>query len=299
MLSFDIVFVGHTYRDCIRHVGCKPVVTTGGSLAYGAVTAARVGMKVAAVTKLAAKDRNLLADMEKTGVHVVVIPSSITSEFEVVYPDADPEHRTIYQRKRAAPFVVDEMPAIEAKAVHLAGNADGEFPLAFIGGMRKKGRLLSLDMQGCVRQLEKNGQTIAFRDVPDKKEIARHLDAMKLDALEAEKLTGERDPVLAVRAIAGWGCPEIVLTKSDGVLGCFDGVIGFVPFTNRGLDGRNGRGDTTFAAYMSRRLTHPPEEALAFAAALASIKLEKCGAFSGNLDDVLARLKISPAWKKV
>ena len=296
-MAFDILFVGHTYRDYIRHAGRKPLMTTGGSLAYGAVAAARIGRKVAAVTKLAEEDRALLADMDQAGVYIVAIPSPVTSEFEVVYPDANPEHRTIYQRKRAASFTMTEVPPIQAKAVHLAGNADGEFPLAFIAAMRKKGRLLSLDMQGFVRQLEKDGQMIAFRDVPDKKTLAQYLDAMKLDALEAGILTGDRDPVRAIRAIAAWGCPEIVLTKADGVLGCFGGIVGFVPFTNHGSEGRNGRGDTTFAAYLSRRLTHPPEDALSFAAALASIKLEKRGAFAGSLDDVLARLKISRGWK--
>jgi sugar/nucleoside kinase (ribokinase family) len=154
-------------------------------------------------------------------------------------------------------------------------------------------------MQGCVRQLCDDGQTIAFRDVPDKKAITGCLDAMKLDAVEAAMLTGERDPVLAVRKVAEWGCPEIVLTKSDGVLGCFGGRVGFVPFTNNGVEGRNGRGDTTFAAYLSRRLTHTPEDSLAFAAALVSIKLERRGPFSGDLGDVLSRLSTSPGWKVV
>lgn len=297
MTSFDMLFVGHTYRDRICHVGRQPVVTTGGALSYGAVAAARVGMNVAAVTKLAEDDRELLAELDKAGVRCVVLPSSVTSEFEVVYPNSDPEHRTIFQRKRAPAFAVAEMPAVEAKAVHLAGNAAGEFPLAFVAGMRREGRLLSLDMQGCVRQLENDGQTIAFRDVPDKKAIASCLDVMKLDALEAGIVTGEKDPVQAIGAIAEWGCPEIVLTKSDGVLGCFGGRVGFVPFTNKGSEGRNGRGDTTFAAYLSRRLTHGPEESLAFAAALASIKLEKRGPFSGTLDEVLGRMAAAPGWK--
>jgi sugar/nucleoside kinase (ribokinase family) len=297
--TFDILFIGHTYRDCIRHAGQKPVVTTGGSLSYGAVAAARAGMKVAAATKLAAADRGLLSELDRSGVHCEVIASEVTSEFEVVYPDSDPEHRIIYQRQRAPGFRLDELPAIEARAAHLAGNAAGEFTTDFIADMRRKGRMLSLDMQGCVRQLCDDGRTIAFRDVPDKKKIAGCLDAMKLDAVEASILTGERDPVVAVRKIAEWGCPEIVLTKSDGVLGCFGGRVGFVPFTNNGSEGRNGRGDTTFAAYLSRRLTHTPEDSLAFAAALVSIKLERRGPFSGSMDDVLARLAASPGWKVV
>lgn len=299
MALADIVFLGHTYLDRICHAGHKPVLSPGGSLTYGAVAAVRIGKRVVAITKLAEADGELLAGMKGAGVNVVVIPSPVTSEFDVIYPDTDPEHRTIYQRKRAAPFSVAEVPPINAKVVHLAGNAEGEFPLEFIQGMRKNGRLLSTDMQGFVRQREADGEKIAFRDVPDKKAIAESLDSMKLDVLEAEILTGESDPVRALRSIAGWGCPEIVLTKSDGVLGCFAGTVGFVPFTNRNQVGRNGRGDTTFAAYLARRLTHGPEESLAFAAALVSIKLEKRGAYAGTIDDALARLATSPVWKRV
>jgi sugar/nucleoside kinase (ribokinase family) len=95
----------------------------------------------------------------------------------------------------------------------------------------------------------------------------------------------------AAEAIAGWGCPEVVITRADGVLARADGQTWFEPFTNRSSVGRTGRGDTTFAAYMARRLTHPPAAALKFAAALVSIKMETPGPFAGTLDDVLARMR--------
>ncbi|MEI6789391.1 MAG: carbohydrate kinase, partial [bacterium] len=60
-------------------------------------------------------------------------------------------------------------------------------------------------------------------------------------------------------------------------------------FSNRSVVGRTGRGDTTFAGYLARRLDHEPAEALKFAAALVSLKMEKRGPFSGTLNDVLTR----------
>jgi hypothetical protein len=63
-----------------------------------------------------------------------------------------------------------------------------------------------------------------------------------------------------------WGCKEVILTQSSGIL-CRSGEQTlFAAFSNRNSLGRNGRGDTTFAACLSRRLTHSASEATGFAA---------------------------------
>jgi sugar/nucleoside kinase (ribokinase family) len=294
MDAFDIVFVGHTYRDRIVHAGQPPVLTVGGALVYGSIAAARAGGRAAVVTRMAEADRPLLKPVESAGVRCFVNPSPFTSELEVIYPTADTERRDIFIRRQAPAFTTGDLPALRAGFVHLAGNAAGEFPLSFIHALRQPGRRLALDMQGFVRQPDPVTRAVRFGDVADKREIAAALDALKLDAVEAEILTGQADPAAALARMADWGCPEIVLTKSDGVLGRFEGKTVFARFTNRGTAGRNGRGDTVFASYLLRRLTHPPLESLAFAAALASIKLESAGPFAGSLDDVLARLRSSP-----
>jgi sugar/nucleoside kinase (ribokinase family) len=291
---FDIAFVGHTYRDRIVHADKPPVLTVGGALVYGSIAAARAGGQVAVVTKMAEADRSLLADVDAAGVRCHVTPVPFTSELEVIYPTADTERRDIFIRRQAPPFALADLPDLRARTLHLAGNANGEFPLIFVRALRQPGRRLGLDMQGFVRQPDPQTHAVRFGDVTDKREIAGALDALKLDAVEAEILTGQSNPVTALAAMADWGCPEIVLTKADGVLGRFGGKTFFARFTNRNSAGRNGRGDTVFASYLLRRLTHPPEEALAFAAALVSIKLESPGPFAGSLDDVLARLRSSP-----
>ena len=50
--------------------------------------------------------------------------------------------------------------------------------------------------------------------------------------------------------------------------------------------GRSGRGDTCISTYIAKRLTLAPYEALCFAAALTTLKLEKEGPFRGKLEDV-------------
>jgi len=290
MDSFDIVFAGHTYRDQITHFGHEPELVVGGSLMYGSLTAARLGARTAIISKMAEEDRNLLSEMESAGITAFVIPAPVTSEFEVVYKSEDAEDREFCQPKAAGCLELREMPPVETRFLHLAGNALHEFSLELIQGLKQKGYALSLDMQAFVRQPDDESHQMRFGDVPEKKEIVGQLDMLKLDITESRILTGEVAAEPALDIIADWGCPEIVLTRTDGVLVHANGKTHFQPFTNRGLDGRNGRGDTTFAGYMTRRLTHSPEESLRFAAAVASLKLENRGPFNGTLDQVLQRM---------
>ena len=50
--------------------------------------------------------------------------------------------------------------------------------------------------------------------------------------------------------------------------------------------GRTGRGDTTFAGYLTERLHADIPEALLFATALVSLKMETSGPFRGTREDV-------------
>ena len=117
------------------------------------------------------------------------------------------------------------------------------------------------------------------------------MDMVKLDIVEARLLTGTDDLERAARAVEDWGCPEVVITRAEGVLARVGGTTLYEKFTNRSVVGRTGRGDTTFAGYVARRLDHDAAESLRFAAALVSIKMETPGPFQGTLDDVLARME--------
>ena len=83
----------------------------------------------------------------------------------------------------------------------------------------------------------------------------------------------------------------MLITHSQEVL-VYNGKEMFsAPFNPSNLSGRTGRGDTCFAAYMTRRLNHGIEESLCYAAALTSIKMEKPGPFVGTIAEVLQRMK--------
>lgn len=117
------------------------------------------------------------------------------------------------------------------------------------------------------------------------------IEIIKLDVAEAKALTGTDDPVKAASIIDDWGCSETIITNSKGVLAYKEGERYFAEFSNKSVQGRTGRGDTTIGAYLARRINHSVEESVKFTAALVSIKMETEGHFTGTIKDVLARME--------
>jgi sugar/nucleoside kinase (ribokinase family) len=201
------------------------------------------------------------------------------------------DERRLILVKSAGLISMSDVPPLQTRCAHLAGISDTEFDMALMKGLKSRGYSLSADMQSFVRHVTPVTREIEFSDVANKREIVAMMDKVKLDVVEARILTGTDDLEKAAVIIEGWGCPEILITHSPGVLARVNGKTLYEKFSNQSMVGRTGRGDTTFAAYLSHRLDHGPAESLKFAAALVSIKMETPGPFKGTLEDVAKRLK--------
>ncbi len=161
--------------------------------------------------------------------------------------------------------------------------------LEVIQGLRRRGMLLAADMQGFIRVLD--GTRVVHAPWPEKEAVLAALDIVKVDAVEAEFLTGETDVKAACRHLADMGPGEIVLTRKDGVLVFDHGEYHEAPFHPKRMNGRSGRGDTCLGTYVAMRLTEPPATATLWAAALTSLKMEAQGHFQGTRSDVEALLR--------
>jgi sugar/nucleoside kinase (ribokinase family) len=289
--EFDITFVGHMCFDEITPYVGQTRVSPGSAVLCGAIAAARVGQKVAVVTRMSPADEEILSPFRELGVETFAAPARETSYSVVIHPTPNVDERILRLKRSAGFFVQEDVPEIATRILHLAGISDQEFSLDFIRGLRGRGYELSADMQSFVRQVDPVTRDISFRDVPQKRAIAALLAKVKLDVVEAKVLTGADDLEEAAKRFESWGCPETIITRADGVLARVRGQTYFEKFTNRSAVGRTGRGDTTFAAYLSRRKDHDVAESLKFAAALVSIKMETPGPFQGTLAEVLARME--------
>ena len=291
MNRYDIVFVGHTASGRIEPFGGPPELGHGGGAFFGAMAARCILNRLAVITRIALENRDFLEPLDETGIDVYVQPSAQTTHMRVVYPNENVDERQLYLERSAGFYRIEDIPPMEPCLIHLAGLSDQEFTLDFMHGLKQRGFRLSLDMQSFVFRVDPQSGLISLRDVPNKEEILGMVDTVKLDIAEAKTLTGTDDLSEAAAAVAAWGCPEVLTTRSDGVLAHHEGKNYFAKFTNRSVEGRTGRGDTTMGAYLARRMEHPVEDSVKFAAALASIKMESPAPFTGTVEDVLERME--------
>jgi len=292
MKKYDIVFIGHITIDEIVAAEGSSSGTGGGAPLFGSLAASVTGKRIAVITRIAREDTYLIEALEKADIDVYLQSASNTTHMRVVHPSENVDERLMYQTQDAGLFKIEEMPSFEANLIHLGALTDREFTLEFMKELKERGFHLSVDMQGFVRQVDESSRIIDFGDVPKKQDIMGIVDFVKLDVVEAKILTGTDNISRAAAICEGWGSRETLITRSDGVLVRSMGKGYFETFSNRNSAGRTGRGDTTFGAYITRRLDHSIEESLKFAASLASIKMELPGPFSGTLEEVIKRMTI-------
>ena len=95
----------------------------------------------------------------------------------------------------------------------------------------------------------------------------------------------ERFSPKQLRAMLWWR-PTSQDSRFEAIV-CDGKTICRSPLKPRNLSGRTGRGDTTFATYLTERLSSDIPAALEFAAAAVSLKMEAPGPFNGTRQDVL------------
>jgi sugar/nucleoside kinase (ribokinase family) len=283
---FDIAFVGHYTKDTIVYPNATRVVD-GGAYFYGANVAARMGLRVAVVTRLARQDWGAVEKLERLGVTMLAHATPSSTCLRLIYPTANLDERTIEQTSWAGPFTVDDVAGVQARAYAIvASSVRGEMPTEVVEALAARGAIIALDVQGFIRVLH-NG-ALALDDWPGKEAVLRHVTVLKTDAVEAKLLTGESDRRAAAQRLAEYGPREVLLTHSGGVLVYHDGNWHEAPLVPQEIKGRSGRGDTCTAAYLARRLTAAPAEAVVWAAAVTSLKLQEEGPFHSEMAEVEA-----------
>lgn len=290
MALYDLVAVGVISKDRNIVMGKEEVLYGGGS-SCGAFAAVNSGFTTAVVTKLAEEDLPSLQPLREAGIEVLYTLSPRTTSIKNVYTTPDLDRRTCYMLSMAEPFRVADFPEdLEARVYQIAALIAGEVPLEVVKYLAGKGKV-GLDVQGFVRNAV--GSDLVSKDWQEKWEALPDIDFLKTDAAEAEILTGKTSRDEAIRALADMGAKEIVLTHSREVLAYAEGKVYHAEFKAGNLSGRTGRGDTCFAAYLTQRLHKSPEEALKYAAALTSLKMETPGPFKGDIKEVEALLATS------
>ena len=287
MENYDIVFIGQMGMGKIVPFEGPPFDELGSPLLFAAIAASCLGKRIAAVTTISESEKYLLKPLMTAGVDLFLKPGE-TVQYRVIFPTPNVDERQSFHIRGGGR--IDEIPPFEPCLVHLCCIGVRGFQLDMLRALKAQGFRLSVDMQGFVLQADDETGAIHLKDVPEKKEIVSMVDFVKLDAAEAQTLTGANVLKDQADILEGWGSSEIIITSSEGALARSKGKTTFAKFTNRSTRGRMGRGDTVMGSYLAYRLDHSVEESLRFAAALTSIKMESPGPFTGSIEDVTERM---------
>jgi len=282
-LEYDVILLGAYSKDTIISSTGKRVLD-GGGFYYGTNVVARMGLKVASITRLAQEDFHLVDKLKKIGADVYATATGYSSCLTLEYPTTNVDQRNLYMTTNAGSFTISQVEGLKAKSFVISPSIRGEVPVTVIDEIKKRNKFISIDVQGYIRIIRDG--VLVYAEWPEKEAVLSIADVLKTDAVEAEFLTKETDIYKAAKVLASYGPKEIVLTHKDGLL-VYDGKnyfeAGFYP---EKLIGRSGRGDTVIASYMAKRISAPPAEATIWAAAVASIKMEAEGPFKCDISDV-------------
>lgn len=213
--DYDIAFIGHYTKDTIISPAGKKVVD-GGAFNYGSHVAIRMGLKVAAITRLAPEDYHVVDKLKNLGVDVFLTPSEHSTCLTIEYPTNNVDERILSITSFAGPFSLTDVEGISARAFVIGASVRGEIPLEVIEKIREKNALISVDVQGFMR-VNRDGKLV-YDNWPEKEHVLMYVDVLKADAVESEMLTGEKDIKIAARKLSELGPDEVLITHQNGVL---------------------------------------------------------------------------------
>ena len=292
MKHYSSVIIGHITMDRnVDHLG-NEMRLAGGAVIYSSASAYALGHNVLALTKVAKKDQERLSAFTVPAENLICIDCESSSDMYNQYFTADKERRKCVCLSVGTPFEAEDIPDdITADIFHFAGLVYGDFSNDLIKAASERGKV-AVDVQTCLRHVDtENGGTMYFEDWKDKKEMIPYIHFLKTDAAEAEILTGLTDRYEAAKMLHSWGAKEVVITHNTEVIAYDGNEFCSYPIKSRNLSGRTGRGDTTFAAYINERLSHSMADALLYATATVSLKMETPGPFKGTREDVEAYIE--------
>ncbi len=256
---------------------------------FAAWTAYQLGYSIILLTKTSSKDRYLLKNFPIPEEDIFWHESQKTNASRVFYTTTSMEKRKIVNVNQADPYTIHDLPDITTKVIQFSGVFAGEINLEIIRYLSSRAPV-AIDAQGMMRTVSSD-KTVQYCNWDDILNTLPLINFFKADAAEAAFLTGidtddREGRKAAAKKFIEWGAKEVVISHNTGLIVAKESDIFFSPFKNKGLDGRTGRGDTCFTTYVTERLTKDPADAIRFATALTSLKMEKSGPFKGTQQDV-------------
>jgi hypothetical protein len=253
----DYLVIGHAAHD-LTPSGAR----LGGTVAFSALTARALGLRVGIVTSVG--NETSLAALD--GIPVITIPSEHSTTFENIY---HAEGRTQILHHRATPIAFAHVPEVWRRAgiIHLGPIADEVSPILPKGFSPE---LLGLTAQGWMRGWDESG-----RVHPVRWEDVSALEAAGAVAISLEDVGGDMEQVEHLAQHTR------ILAVTEGAAGCvlyWNGDRRRIRAPQFAEVDATGAGDIFAAAFFIRLYTtRDPWEAARFATLLASHSVTRAG----------------------
>ncbi|HEX4373400.1 MAG TPA: PfkB family carbohydrate kinase [Puia sp.] len=287
---------------CIGHITLDKVITekgtvhmAGGTSFYFSNAIRSMDVRYQLITTLAKEEMYIVSELRAEGIEVHVPSfSAHTVYFENDYSEGM-DNRTQRVLQQSVPFTAEQLTNISARIFHLGPLLADDIPLETIEALSKKGTV-SLDIQGYLRRVE--NKKVFLNDWVEKKEAFPFVHILKANEPEMYALTGCTDVREAAVMLFEWGVKEIIITLGSRGSVIYNGVDfyeipAYSPVTS--VVDATGCGDTYMAGYLYQRIKgNGYQHAGEFAAAMATLKIESSGPFTGtekNVRDLLLNCK--------
>ncbi len=282
---YDICCVGHITLDKV--ITPRSVVQMAGGTSYyfSSAISNMDDVHYTLVTALARQEMSFVTDLRAKGIEVNALAGTHTVYFENSYPE-NQDHRTQRVLQKADPFTIEQLSNIQARIFHLGPLLAGDMSVELISALAGRG-MISLDVQGFLREVR--DENVYAVDWAAKNEALSYISILKANESEMEVLTGHTDVQTGAKILSGWGVKEVVITLGSlgSVIykaGSFYAIPAYQPVT---VVDATGCGDTYMAGYLYQRIKGAGiQEAGEFAAAMATLKIESSGPFTGTKADV-------------
>jgi sugar/nucleoside kinase (ribokinase family) len=281
---YDICTIGHITLDKVVTVQSTNYMP-GGTSFYFSKALRQFDHKYLLITAVAEEQNNVIAELRDEKIEVFSQHSPSSVFFENIY-SADQNYREQNVLSKAAPFTLAQMPDISAKIFHLGPLLSDDIEVDLIAHLASKG-IVSLDIQGFLRYVD--NKKVHYTDWAAKKEALKHISILKANEFEMEVVTGTADIREGARYLADLGVAEVIITLgSRGSLVYKNDHFFQIPaYKPKEIVDATGCGDTYMAGYLSKKVQGASiQEAGEFGAAMATLKIQSSGPFSGNIEQI-------------
>ncbi len=288
------IIIGPLTRDTISREGLV-YHSTGGAVYYQASVLSNLDADVTAVITLSREDEELLNAFPQD-VNIIPLFFDKTMKFENIYPNHNPSNRIQMATVPENPVKPENLPEdIESyDAVLLCPLSPSDIPIETIEYIFHYNVPIYMGAQGYLRQLKDH--RVVLKPWNNFEKFLRFVQMIFIDEVEAKVMTGNHKLDKIGNELSTFGPQEVIITCGDRGAVIYSSISehtykihAFAPMQT--MD-PTGLGDTYMAAYARKRMeTSDPKTCGIFASMVSTMKLEKIGAFQGNITMVNERLR--------